>query len=116
MQAQHTPGTWARGTADGGFENRIVPRDPYGNVIMGGPICDMLQPDGMSDETLEANKRLVEAAPDLLLAAEAARYAITTYMTPGEESAHYLDSLLAHAGRGLSKAIARATSEEGGAS
>jgi hypothetical protein len=61
--SKHTEGPWRKGTLQG-FENRIYPIDAY-NTVRGGPICEVFDKP-FDDGSLEANARLIAAAPEML--------------------------------------------------
>ena len=98
-ETKHTPGPWADHDASCTFEVHEI-EDGYGRTIATLDQFHHLEDGDWRREEVIANARLIAAAPDLLVACEAARNLIEITITyEAEES---------HAWQLLSAAIAKA--------
>lgn len=87
MSTQHTPGPWAV-TCDTQYKRGVLVRDKGGQGYVVAA-CDSIANTGAKyvNECLEANARLIAAAPDLLAAAQTALAALTPWRNYEEQEA-----------------------------
>ena len=105
----HTPGPWYFRKLEAGgchiCSDQVM--DPSGPTVIGAAYID----GGCIGDEMEANARLIAAAPDLLEALEWLAYEAGQY-ADGAEDSHYLAREMANFETKARKAIAKATEKD----